>query len=204
MAAYSRCARCPGTRWVDAPRSPALPADSHWWVGIACAMGHPAWPLLCSLQSWFHTAAPAGCPASCPLQAMGADCCFGPDGLFCAVSKDGSVIMMVRLCRLFALSICFASACCHPAFPARPFQPPPLPLHFLPACTGATRFPPAPAGCSARELPAAPAAGGAAALLHPAAHERCHEQWGPWTVLGGSWSRRRRAFHRRCYGWDAR
>lgn len=43
------------------------------------------------------------CPVCCaphrrlPLQAMGADCAWGPNSLFCAVAKDGSVIMMVRL-----------------------------------------------------------------------------------------------------------
>ena len=42
-----------------------------------------------------HTSLPH--PLRAPLlQAMGADCAFGANGLFCAVSQDGSVIMMAR------------------------------------------------------------------------------------------------------------
>lgn len=58
-------------------------------LGAACSDGR--------LRLWARQGSDGSIQPLCTLpwnQAMGADCCFGPDGLFCAVSKDGSVIMM--------------------------------------------------------------------------------------------------------------
>lgn len=58
-------------------------------VGAACSDGQ--------LRLWARQAGDSSIAPLCTLpwnQAMGADCCFGPNGLFCACSKDGSVIMM--------------------------------------------------------------------------------------------------------------
>ena len=60
-------------------------------LGAACSDGR--------LRLWTRDGGDAALAPLCTLpwnQAMGADCVFGRNGLFCAVSKDGSVIMMVR------------------------------------------------------------------------------------------------------------
>ena len=59
-------------------------------LGAACSDGR--------LRLWTLEGGDAGLAPLCTLpwnRAMGADCVFGRNGLFCAVSKDGSVIMMV-------------------------------------------------------------------------------------------------------------
>ncbi|KAL4422869.1 hypothetical protein ABPG75_009066 [Micractinium tetrahymenae] len=58
-------------------------------LGAACSDGR--------LRLWARQSGDGSIQPLCSLpwnQAMGADCCFGPNGLFCAASKDGSVIMM--------------------------------------------------------------------------------------------------------------
>ncbi|PSC76521.1 DNA-binding isoform A [Micractinium conductrix] len=58
-------------------------------LGAACSDGR--------LRLWSRDGGDASLSPLCTLpwnQAMGADCCFGLGGLFCAVSKDGSVVMM--------------------------------------------------------------------------------------------------------------
>ncbi|KAL4448824.1 hypothetical protein ABPG77_007541 [Micractinium sp. CCAP 211/92] len=72
--------------------------------GVACQPDGPLLGAACSdgrLRLWARQGGDGDILPLCTLpwnQAMGADCCFGPNGLFCAVSKDGSVIMMVMLC----------------------------------------------------------------------------------------------------------
>jgi hypothetical protein len=64
-------------------------------LGAACSDGR--------LRLWTREGGDAALAPLCTLpwnQAMGADCVFGRNGLFCAVSKDGSVIMMVRFERV--------------------------------------------------------------------------------------------------------
>lgn len=58
-------------------------------LGAACSDGR--------LRLWARQGGDGSIHPLCTLpwnQAMGADCCFGPGGLFCAVSKDGSAVIM--------------------------------------------------------------------------------------------------------------
>jgi WD40 repeat protein len=59
-------------------------------LGAACSDGR--------LRLWAREGGDSAITPLCTLpwnQAMGADCCFAPGGLFCACSKDGSLIVMV-------------------------------------------------------------------------------------------------------------
>ena len=128
-------------------------------------------------------------------------------GLFCAVSKDGSVIMMVSVWR--GVAGCGGGGACGGVcgcvgvrrwgsrgkhlqslllllMPLPPFLP-----SGLPACLPLSL---AAAGRAAWRLPAAPAPGGTAAVVHPAAG-----RWRLWRrrgqpVPGGCGGRRRCAF----------